>query len=61
MSSFVFELVKGFMEADKDLRGDYVEHWLNGKVKDYDMDMQLIEAKKLSHNYNKIQNRHEVS
>ena len=57
MSSFVTELVKGFIEAAKDLRGDYVEHWLDGKVKDYDMDMALIETKKLSHTYHKLNDK----
>lgn len=50
----IFELVKSFIEIAKDLRGDYVESWLQGKVKDYDMDMQLIESKKMSHSYKKL-------
>jgi len=33
-------------EIGKDLRNDYVEAWLKCKVKDFDMDMALIEEKK---------------
>lgn len=42
----ILALVKAFNEIAKDLHGDYVEHWLQGEVNDYDMDMMLIDEKK---------------
>ena len=48
-------LVKVFLEIAKDLRPDYIESWLKGEVKDFDMDMMLIDEKKnRSHNYKKL-------
>ena len=41
--SSIMNLVLGFVEAAKNLRPEYIELWLQGKVKDYDMDMTLIE------------------
>lgn len=47
MSLFIKELIKTFVYTAKDLHGEYVESWLEGKVNDYDMDMILINEKKL--------------
>lgn len=47
MSSWVKELVKGFAYISKDLKGEYVEKWIKEEISDYDMDMTLIDEKKL--------------
>ena len=51
----MIEFVRAILEIGKDLRPDYIESWLKGEVKDFDMDMILIDEKKnRSHNYKKL-------
>lgn len=45
MTSWVLELVYSFCEIAKDMQPKYIEAWLKGEVKDYDMDMVLIDEK----------------
>ena len=61
----IFDLVYSFVEVARDLQKEYVEAWLKGEVKDYDMDMALInERQARSGSYkklaNEIQSRHPV-
>ena len=51
----MIEFVRVMVEIAKDLRPNYVEAWLEGKVKDFDMDMMLIDERKCrSHTYKKL-------
>lgn len=57
MSNWCLALVMSFCQIAKDLHAEYVESWLQGKVKDYDMDMVLIDEKKRrSYTYKKLVN-----
>lgn len=57
MSNWCLALVMSFCEVAKDLHPKFIEAWLNGEVKDYDMDMVLIDEKKRrSHTYKKLIN-----
>lgn len=63
--SFVFELVKAFVEIAKDLRPDYIEGWINGKVSNADMEVMLSDEKRCRLSTylelaNEIQSRHGV-
>ena len=51
----MIEFVKVFLEVAKDLRSEYIEKWLNGEVKDYDLDMILIDERNYrKHHYKKV-------
>ena len=53
----IMNLVFEFCKIGKDMHNDYVESWLNGKVKDFDMDMMLItEKQSRSTTYKKLIN-----
>lgn len=41
----VFKLVLSFVQVARDMQKDYGKAWLDGKVKDYDMDMALIKER----------------
>lgn len=61
--SFTFELVKAFVEIAKDLRPDYIENWLDGKVSNSDMENMLSDEKRCRLSTylrlaNEIQSRH---
>lgn len=64
MNNTIAGLILGFIEAAKELRPKYIEAWLNGEVKDFDMDMMLLDEKKCrSSTYKKLdelQNMHGV-
>lgn len=46
MNNTIFGLVLAFVQISKDLRPEYIEHWLKGQVKDFDMDMMLLDEKR---------------
>lgn len=51
----MIDFVKVFLEVAKENRNEFIEKWLKGEVKDYDVDMILIEEKKYrSHHYKKV-------
>ena len=51
----MIDFVRVCVEVAKDLRPQYIESLLKGDVKDYDMDMMLIDEKKCrSHTYKKL-------